>query len=63
MVVGEWAEVLYSVTDYYFPEGERTLLWNDPDVGVDWPLVDGRKPLLSPKDARGLGFKDAEVFD
>ncbi len=57
----EWAEVCYKVTDCYDPEGERTLLWNDPQVGVAWPL-DGGAPLLSEKDARGLPLAEAEVF-
>jgi dTDP-4-dehydrorhamnose 3,5-epimerase len=57
------AEFVYKVTDYYAPDWERTLLWNDPQVGIDWPLVDGQPPLLSPKDARGRRLIDAEVFD
>jgi dTDP-4-dehydrorhamnose 3,5-epimerase len=58
-----WAEVLYKVTDYYAPEWERTLLWNDPQLGIDWPLVDGQPPLLSAKDAAGLPLGEAEVFE
>ena len=58
----EWAEVSYKVTDFYNPEQERTLLWNDPRVGVAWPL-DGGPPLLSAKDARGLPLAEAAVFD
>ena len=61
-VVGEWAEVLYKVTDFYDPSSERTLLWNDPQVGIHWPLVDGREPLLSPKDAQGSTLANAETF-
>jgi dTDP-4-dehydrorhamnose 3,5-epimerase len=57
------AEFLYKVTDYYAPDWDRTLLWNDPQVGIDWPLVDGQPPLLSPKDAAGKRLTDAEVFD
>ena len=60
--VSEWAEVCYKVTDFYNPECERTLLWNDPAVGVRWPLERG-EPLLSPKDARGLPLAELEVFD
>ena len=52
-VVSEWAELVYKVRDYYAPQCERTLLWNDPLVGVDWPLVENQPPLLSPKDALG----------
>ena len=51
-VTSDWAEVCYKVTDFYHPEYERTLLWNDPRVGVAWPL-DGGSPLLSAKDAQG----------
>ncbi len=57
-----WAEFLYKVTDYYAPQWERTLLWNDPQLGIDWPLVDGQPPLLSAKDAVGQLLSDAEVF-
>jgi dTDP-4-dehydrorhamnose 3,5-epimerase len=62
-VTSDWAEVCYKVTDYYNPDDERTLLWNDPRVGVRWPLPDGAVPLLSPKDARGLPLDRAEVYD
>ncbi len=61
-VVSEWAEITYKVTDYYDPEGERTLLWNDPAVGVRWPLADGGPPLLSPKDLRGRLLAEADHF-
>jgi dTDP-4-dehydrorhamnose 3,5-epimerase len=57
------AEFLYKVTDYYAPDWDRTLLWNDPQLGIDWPLVDGQPPLLSTKDALGRRLIDAEVFD
>ena len=62
-VLSEWAEVCYKVTDFYNPECERTLLWNDPEVGVRWPLVGGEAPVLSPKDAIGLPLSRAEVFE
>lgn len=61
-VVSEWAEVIYKVTDFYDPSSERTLLWNDPQVGVHWPLVGGPEPLLSPKDAHGSTLSNAETF-
>jgi dTDP-4-dehydrorhamnose 3,5-epimerase len=61
-VLSEWAEITYKVTDYYDPEGERTLLWDDAGVGVRWPLLDGRPPLLSPKDARGRPLSEADLF-
>ena len=58
-----WAEFFYKVTDYYAPQWERTLLWNDPQLGIDWPLVDGQPPLVSAKDAIGKPLIDIEVFD
>jgi len=62
-VVSDWAEFTYKVTDFYAPEWERTLLWNDPALGIEWPLVDGQPPVLSAKDANGKLLKDAELFD
>jgi dTDP-4-dehydrorhamnose 3,5-epimerase len=62
-VTSERADVIYKVTDFYSPEAERTLLWNDPAVGIDWPLVDGAAPVLSEKDARGKPLGDAELYD
>jgi dTDP-4-dehydrorhamnose 3,5-epimerase len=62
-VRSEWAEVTYKNTDYYAPDWERTLLWSDPKVGVDWPLLDGKPPILSPKDAVGKTIDEAELFD
>jgi len=62
-VVSEWAEVLYKATDIYAPEWERTLLWNDPDLGIHWPIPTGEEPLLSGKDRQGRPFREAEVYD
>jgi dTDP-4-dehydrorhamnose 3,5-epimerase len=62
-VVSPWAEVMYKTTDYYAPEWERTLLWNDPDLGIPWPLVDGQAPSLSAKDIEGKPLREAEVFE
>lgn len=62
VVVSEMAEVLYKATDYYAPEHERSLLWNDPRVGVEWPL-DGIEPVLSSKDAAGLPLDACELFE
>jgi dTDP-4-dehydrorhamnose 3,5-epimerase len=61
--VSEWAEVLYKVNDFYNPEAERTLIWNDPQLAIAWPLVNGKSPLLSPKDAQGRTLAAAELFD
>lgn len=61
LVLSDTAEVLYKATEYYAPEAERIILWNDPMLGIDWPLTDAL-PLLSGKDAQGLPFLDAECF-
>ncbi|MGA9532915.1 MAG: dTDP-4-dehydrorhamnose 3,5-epimerase [Anaerolineales bacterium] len=60
--LSDWAEVLYKVTDFYSPEWERTLIWNDPSVGIEWPLKDGRQPILSPKDEGGATLHQAEAY-
>jgi dTDP-4-dehydrorhamnose 3,5-epimerase len=60
LVLSDAAEVLYKTTDYYAPEHERCLMWNDPDVGIDWPK--GIEPVLSAKDRLGLALSKAEVF-
>jgi dTDP-4-dehydrorhamnose 3,5-epimerase len=60
-VVSEGAHVLYKATDYYAPESERTLAWNDPELKIDWQLVGD--PIVSAKDQRGVFFRDAERFD
>ncbi|MGD8534010.1 MAG: dTDP-4-dehydrorhamnose 3,5-epimerase family protein, partial [Gammaproteobacteria bacterium] len=49
-------------TDYYEAEHERSIIWNDPDIGIDWPLVDGSEPLLSAKDQAGVSLQVAEAF-
>lgn len=56
----EWAEVLYKTTDYYAADCDRSLIWNDADLAIDWPL-DG-EPLLSDKDATAPTLQDAELF-
>jgi len=60
LVLSEAAQFLYKTTDYYSPEHERTLLWNDPAIGVSWPLEGA--PLLKPKDAAGTPLANAETF-
>jgi dTDP-4-dehydrorhamnose 3,5-epimerase len=62
-VLSEWAEVLYKVTDYYAPEWERTLLWNDAEIKIEWPIPEGQKPILSHKDELGLPLNQAELFE
>jgi len=58
-VTSETADVVYKCTDFYDPASERTLLWNDPDVGIDWGAD---HPLLSQKDADGSRLRDAECY-
>jgi len=60
LVLSDSADVFYKCTDLYFPQHERTLLWNDEDVGVNWPLES--KPILSAKDAAGQPFQDLECY-
>ncbi len=62
-VLSEWAEVVYKATDYYAPEWERCLRWNDPTIGIEWPLIDGQLPRLSEKDKAGRSLGEAEVYD
>jgi len=60
LVLSDFAEVLYKTTDYYAPEHERSIAWNDPDLAIEWPLTGA--PVLSAKDAAGARFRDAEVY-
>lgn len=62
-VVSEEAEFSYKCTDFYAPEFERTLRWDDEVVGVDWPKIDGRGPILSDKDSSGTALVDSETFE
>lgn len=62
LVVSESAEVLYKASDFYAPEHERTLIWNDARLGIDWPIPSGQNPLLAPKDCNGLPLQSCEVF-
>jgi len=60
LVLSERAEFLYKTTDYYAPEHERSLLWNDPALGIEWPLAGA--PLLKPRDAAGTPLAEAETY-
>jgi dTDP-4-dehydrorhamnose 3,5-epimerase len=60
LVLSEYAEVLYKTTNYYAPQHERTILWNDPDLAIAWPLQ--TEPILSAKDKVAKLLRDAEVF-
>lgn len=55
-VLSETADVLYKTTDYYAPQFERTIIWNDPDLAISWPITD--TPVVSEKDLAGKRFKD-----
>lgn len=61
VVTSESADFLYKATDYYAPEHERCIAWDDPQIGIDWPLQGA--PSLSAKDAAGVRLADAEVFE
>lgn len=62
-VMSDSAEFVYKCTDYYAPEYDRSLLWNDENVGIEWPLVDNQTPQLSAKDEAGKRFNEADYFD
>ena len=62
LVLSEMAEFEYKCTDYYAPEFERSLRWDDPDIGIEWPLAVGEQLLLSDKDAAAPLLKDAETY-
>ncbi len=61
LVVSDFAEILYKATDYYTPEFERSIIWNDADLHIEWPIDSG--PILSAKDSTAAVFKEAEVFE
>jgi len=60
LVLSDVAEFLYKTTDYWYPEFERTLLWNDPALGIDWPLTGA--PMLAAKDSAGTPLAQAEAY-
>jgi dTDP-4-dehydrorhamnose 3,5-epimerase len=62
VVLSETADFLYKTNDYWYPEYERSLAWNDPDVGIEWPL-DGAQPKLAAKDAAAPRLVDAQVYE
>ena len=61
-VISDSAEFVYKCTDYYAPEHDRSLKWNDPTIGIEWPLVNDQQPLLSAKDEAGKSFEEADTF-
>ena len=61
LVTSETAECLYKTTDYWYPEYERSVLWSDPVIGIDWPIIG--EPRLSAKDSTGSRMMDADLFE
>jgi dTDP-4-dehydrorhamnose 3,5-epimerase len=62
-VLSDQAEFVYKCTDYYAPEHERVVLWDDPGIGIDWPVPTHGEPLLSEKDRGGVSLAEADLFD
>ena len=62
LVLSETADFQYKCTNFYAPDHERAIRWNDPELGIRWPLVEGSEPLLSDKDRAAAAFGDAEYF-
>ncbi len=62
-VLSDFAEVLYKVSELHDAAAERSLLWNDPHLAIAWPLIAGRAPILSAKDAAGVPLAQAETYD
>ena len=62
-VVSEYADFLYKCTDVYHPASEQTLAWDDPTIGIEWPVPQGDAPLLSAKDREGYSWPDCPKFD
>ena len=60
LVLSEHAEVVYKTTDYYAPDCERCIVWNDPELDIAWPM-EGRQPVVSVKDANGVQMQDADL--
>lgn len=65
LVLSDHAEVAYKASELYSPEGDRSILWNDPTIGIEWPLhlLGSHGPILSAKDTAGVLFQNAEVYD
>ena len=63
LVTSESAEFLYKTTDYWYPEFERSLLWSDPALGIEWPIAQGQEPVLAKKDEVADQLNNSEVFE
>ncbi|MEM8695290.1 MAG: dTDP-4-dehydrorhamnose 3,5-epimerase [Pseudomonadota bacterium] len=62
LALSDETEIQYKCTDYYAPEHDRTIVWNDPDLAIDWPLPEGEQPLLSAKDGAGYLLSAADLY-
>ena len=62
-VISDWAEIVYKATDYYAPQCERSILWSDPQLGVQWPLLKNCPLTISTKDQAGVLFSQAEMYE
>ena len=62
-VLSEWAELVYKASDFYAPQWDRTIIWNDPQLCIDWPIPGGSQPILSAKDLRGVKLSEADLYD
>jgi dTDP-4-dehydrorhamnose 3,5-epimerase len=62
-VVSDWAEIIYKTTDYYTPEWERTLLWNDAGIRINWPIPEGKQPIISAKDVQGKKLQEEDIYE
>lgn len=62
-VLSDYADFQYKCTAFYHPQSEISLAWNDPSVGIEWPLAKGEAPQLSDKDAQGMAWQDIPLFD
>ena len=61
-VTSRSTEFVYKCSAFYAPEDERSIVWNDPDLAIDWPLINGKPPTVSQKDSQGISLKDAETY-
>jgi dTDP-4-dehydrorhamnose 3,5-epimerase len=62
-VLSEWAELIYKATDFYAPKWERSILWSDPQLGIEWPIIPDTEPILSDKDQKAKLLADADLFE
>lgn len=62
-VISDWAEIVYKATDYYAPKWDRSILWNDPEIGIEWPLLPDIELNLSFKDQQGKLLSEADLFE